>query len=609
MKQIVAALLACLLLCGCGREPAAQIPSTEAPVTTAATEPTGFYVPGSSLEQQYHGAVRVYPLQLQMASGLRAFAGGLLVFSGEEKTTLTLLAGEDLYIRATVQLDFLLDPQDPSLVFGGTELSYYDPAAGATVVLDQKLQPVSRIAAPEGLTGTPVLTADRNTLYYCTANSLRAWDPESGIRRTLKEMSYPGQTVAGVHFGGKVIHCRTEDSHMLLSAADGRLLEEHTGPLTLQSSEDAFSASLDLGLNPMLVYTSAGRPRMLLPEDFTGEYFCLEPGRSALRVVPREQALSCEYYDLTTGLRSSVLTLTPEQMPLSVAEGADGFVYLLAEDAEYGCSAVYRWDTQALATNDPTGYSASYLDPAYPLPREQERCREYAAELSQRFGIQILIGQEACKTQPWDYDLEPETQPALILRELALLEERLSQYPEGFLAETASDFTALKLCLVRSVTGSAESGSLHAATGVQFFEGSDAHVAITVGKYAQQALYHELFHVMETHILNNSIAFDQWDALNPSGFTYDYGYAANQSRDSGVYLQWEHRAFVDTYSMSFPKEDRARIMEYAMLPGNQELFEAPALQAKLQALCSGIREAYGLKKSEETFLWEQYLTD
>ena len=59
--------------------------------------------------------------------------------------------------------------------------------------------------------------------------------------------------------------------------------------------------------------------------------------------------------------------------------------------------------------------------------------------------------------------------------------------------------------------------------------------------------------------------------------------------------------------MSFPKEDRARIMEYAMLPDMAHLFRAPIMQKKLAALCAGIREAYGLKKSEETFLWEQYL--
>ena len=32
------------------------------------------------------------------------------------------------------------------------------------------------------------------------------------------------------------------------------------------------------------------------------------------------------------------------------------------------------------------------------------------------------------------------------------------------------------------------------------------------------------------------------------------------------------------------------------------------MQRKLTALCQGIREAYGLKKLEETLPWEQYLS-
>ena len=63
------------------------------------------------------------------------------------------------------------------------------------------------------------------------------------------------------------------------------------------------------------------------------------------------------------------------------------------------------------------------------------------------------------------------------------------------------------------------------------------------------------------------------------------------------------------YSMSFPKEDRARIMEFAMTEGNAACFQSKTMQAKLKLLCQGIREAFGLRKSPETFLWEQYLNE
>ena len=139
------------------------------------------------------------------------------------------------------------------------------------------------------------------------------------------------------------------------------------------------------------------------------------------------------------------------------------------------------------------------------------------------------------------------------------------------------------------------------------FEQQGKSVMLAAGDTSEKALYHELYHVMETHILGNSIALDQWAKLNPVGFEYDYDYLANAQRDGSEFLQPDTRSFVDTYSMSYPKEDRARIFEYAMTAGNEPLFAASPLQYKLKMLCQGIREAFGLKKSPENFLWEQYL--
>ena len=160
---------------------------------------------------------------------------------------------------------------------------------------------------------------------------------------------------------------------------------------------------------------------------------------------------------------------------------------------------------------------------------------------------------------------------------------------------------------MRSIQGSPESGSLETATGIQFYQESHAYITIAVGKYAERALYHELYHVMETRLLTGSTAFDRWDALNPKGFTYDLDYTANRNRQAEQYLQPGNRSFVDTYSMSYPKEDRARIMETAMCDGNEGLFRSSTMQGKLRCLSQAIREAYDLKKSTEIFRWEQYL--
>ena len=69
----------------------------------------------------------------------------------------------------------------------------------------------------------------------------------------------------------------------------------------------------------------------------------------------------------------------------------------------------------------------------------------------------------------------------------------------------------------------------------------------------------------------------------------------------------ENRYFVDLYSMGYPKEDRARIMEYATLAGQADLFQSAPMQSKLRKLCQGIRKAFDLEKEPVSYLWEQYL--
>ena len=61
--------------------------------------------------------------------------------------------------------------------------------------------------------------------------------------------------------------------------------------------------------------------------------------------------------------------------------------------------------------------------------------------------------------------------------------------------------------------------------------------------------------------------------------------------------------------MSYAREDRARIMEYAMLPGQAHLFQTEAMQAKLRCLSLGLRETFDLELYPEALPWEQYLSE
>lgn len=619
MKHLPALLLTCLLLCGCVSEAsaAAANPTAEPPTATGqTTQSTGLYDAGSDLENRYQGGLRTYPLELPNVYGMRAMGDGLLMLSGNETTTLTLLTGDNLAVAATLHLDFYLSAGDPSLRVSSGEISYYDPQNLQTVVLDASLKAVSHIAAPGDLVGSPILSADRNTLYYCTSNAIRAWDLETGIRRCVKEIAYPEQGITGLHYNDTVLQCRIldggQDRTLLLAADTGRICYERSGEMALRTKDSSYYASFPTGMTYALLFGEGeNTPQALTPADLTASCVFLEEQNAAVTVGTSSAGdLQLDYYDLETGLRRSTLTLVTDHQLLSVEDTPGRSIYLLIHDEDYGCETIYRWDvgtSSSLLVHDTANYTGTYYTAAAPDRAGITRCQTYAAEIGRKYGIEVLVWEDAAAVEPWDYDFEAEYLVPVIQRELELLDQRLAQYPEGVLAATASHFTSLKICLVRQLTGTAESGSLDAATGLQFLDGTDAYVVIAAGKFSEQALYHELFHAMETHILNESIAFDQWEELNPSGFAYDYDYRANAQRDSGIYLQNETRSFVDTYSMSFPKEDRARIMEYAMLAGNQALFKSDTMQAKLLKLCEGIREAYGLKKSGETFLWEQYL--
>ena len=91
-------------------------------------------------------------------------------------------------------------------------------------------------------------------------------------------------------------------------------------------------------------------------------------------------------------------------------------------------------------------------------------------------------------------------------------------------------------------------------------------------------------------------------------FVYDNDYLSNLHRQDTQYLEGEGRYFIDMFSMSFAREDRARIFEFAATGGNEALFRSKPMQAKLSTLCEAIRKAFDLTKYQEPLPWEQYLT-
>ena len=107
---------------------------------------------------------------------------------------------------------------------------------------------------------------------------------------------------------------------------------------------------------------------------------------------------------------------------------------------------------------------------------------------------------------------------------------------------------------------------------------------MTLGEDFEQNLYHSLYLYMETRLLSKSSALYEWYRMNPSDFVYDDDYIANLKRIDTTYIEGEKPYFINLFSMSFAREDRATIFEYACQPGNEEYFKTPVLQEKLNTL-------------------------
>ena len=220
------------------------------------------------------------------------------------------------------------------------------------------------------------------------------------------------------------------------------------------------------------------------------------------------------------------------------------------------------------------------------------------------WGVEILAGEDAVKIQPWDYGFTPETREELQSAQISLLQSCLDRYPAGMLEALSRDCGGLTICLVREIYGKEDKSGVQHPVGLQFRD-PQGGTYIILTQDLEYTLYHELFHVMEDFAVLRTDVWEDWNSLNPPDFSYDLDFEQNALRGDSPYLQDGSRYFIDTYSMSFPREDRARIMEYAMTEGNAHLFKDPPMQEKLSLLSLGIRQAFGLRS--EDLPWEQYL--
>lgn len=615
-------MTALLMLSGCGAEPEPTAAVTDptqatvAPTTAPIIQPTGYYDPDSALESSTGGAVKVYPLNRSDSYGLVAVGEDLLLLSGMEVTTLTRLTGSTLYVSAAANLDCYIDTASAAFQASEKGVTYYDDARNQLVFLDSGLKEVSRVDLPEQIIGSPALSADRKHLYYCTASQLRCLDLETGLDKLLKEMFFPQQALTALHCDDTVLECSVVDDYgnqygLYISAeTGGTVWETIDDDVTLWTwGEYYFASHYDGAYQELLTGFALQEPMMLLG-DYGAITYPILGMTAAVQISAGTDSTTLSCFDLETGLRDYALELPGADLPTHIlGNTAESCIWFLRYGEDYRSDVICRWDYTQSPTADETDYLTRRYSLEAPDTDALARCQESAAEIAKKHGVEILLWTDATAYQPEGYTLSPEYQIPLIADSLERLDAALAQYPAKMLKKAASGTSGgkIRICLVRQITGDTSRGLPERNSALQFWdEDENTYAAVTLGDSMEGNLHHALFHCLESRIISTCNLYDDWNSLNPEGFSYTLHYII-QPQDADQLLRGRNRAFIDLFSMTFPREDRATIMEYAMTPGNEDLFESEIMQAKLSRLCQGIRKAFSLQKSEETFLWEQYL--
>lgn len=602
MKRMLAVLLVLLLLTGCNLvEPGGTEPSGETVPTIAPTEP-GIYDGASEVEAATDGAVRCYRIE----DGCRAVAvvgENVILFYD---TFLRAYTGDELHPVREWAVDTVKSPRSADVQITAGALSFYDEANHAMVMLNSSLKEIARVSLPKDVQGEFVLTDTLDALYYCTADAIRCYNLKTGTSRLLRQQNYDSQTLTQNGFGGDILGCQIQVNDRkymaYISAETGELLGRSERAEALCTGGDYYFLPVeDEGSIDYLFGTVGESPRSLYLDGSKSVIHTALAMGGVFTETSQDSGLVLDYYDLSSGKRTASVTLPDggSKIAESWPDGENNCLWLLMEDPSGG-NCLYRWDLKQSPVVDSEVYTGQWFTAEHPDKAGLQQCDADAQALGQKFGVTISIGQvpEGCPEQ-----IIGEYRVSRIQSGLTALERALERYPQGMLETLGSVSRSgkLHLILVRDIAGG------HSV--VQYWSGSNACVVLELGENLTAAVDNGVYHVMDTYLFNHTSTLDQWAELNPKGFRYDMNASEYLQRQEDTYLTGDKRSFVDSRSMSYPLEDRAAVFTAAMGEGNQDVFASRTMQQKLLTLCQAIRDAFEWKKSQEAYLWEQYLAE
>ena len=269
------------------------------------------------------------------------------------------------------------------------------------------------------------------------------------------------------------------------------------------------------------------------------------------------------------------------------------------------------WDVSA----ETEGENLQMSPPEQAQPSQtvlEQQLYERAAQLSGRFGVDIRIA-EQCSLKYSHYDTYALTDPVFVRSALDVLEKSLGLYPEGFFRQLPyGDIGTIRIELVGGLTVKDDIDTHPVSVGA-FTQAMDGYYIIVLDGFLlqPQTLFHEFSHIIDARLKWDSIIREDalyseevWLALQPEGFHYAMTYTEVQEE---LLSYLESGYFITEYSLTYPTEDRAVLMEAAMNDFTWDFEPGSGTRTKLQYYADCIRDCFDTEGWPEKTCWEQVL--
>ena len=253
-----------------------------------------------------------------------------------------------------------------------------------------------------------------------------------------------------------------------------------------------------------------------------------------------------------------------------------------------------------------------------PVAENMQEARQYADTLEEKYCVQILLSSQCADaaalcdravTLTDTMDTEEELNGVLTM--LEALDRSLSLYPDGFPAQFRNGAGDGGLCFL--LVAHIESNYGVVGCTYERFDWQYIALDVCIAYGLDSVICHEVWHATENHIFSRdytALPMEEWDALNPEGFTYGEDYTQQDPMQPGLLFTSipEEVHFVDAYACVNRQEDRARLMEYFMTLEEESkiLIQSPYIRQKFQMMCDAVRDAFDTT-GWENVRWERLL--